>query len=221
MKALCKILTPFIEKFGAPRQSLLIEEAWGKLVFPKNDFYTEAFRGLENFSHLWLIFGFHQIEEENVKALVRPPRFENKMKLGVFATRSPHRPNRLGLSVVKFERVEITENEVILWVLGVDLVSGTPIYDIKPYLPYVDSVQGAETHLFNEGPIFEKVFWDCPHDVSEVDRVLIEKVIGLDPRPAHQKLSHDHYGVSLAGYNIQFFKDSDGFHVTQIEILKS
>lgn len=221
MKPICRIETPFPEKFGVPRQSLLIEEAWGKLSFPKNDFFSEAFRGLESFSHLWLIFGFDQISEESVKALVRPPRFEGKTKFGVFATRSPHRPNRLGLSVVEFDRVEVTDDEIILWILGVDLVSGTPIYDIKPYIPYVDSVSDAKAVSFDERPTFEKVIWDCFHDLIESDQRLIEKVVGLDPRPGHEKSSQEFYGVSVAGYNVRFQKVGEVFHITQIEVLKS
>ena len=143
VEPLCFIRTPFVEKFGVPRQSLLVADAIGEMVFPKNDFYAEAFRGIETFSHLWLIFDFHQVDEKSVQALVRPPRFEGKLKLGVFATRSPHRPNRMGLSVVKFLKIEERKDFVHLFVSGVDLVDGTPILDIKPYIPHYDSVPDA------------------------------------------------------------------------------
>ena len=199
IKPLCHIETPFLEKFGTPRQSLIIPEAWGKMVFPKNDYFSEAFRGLGESSHLWLIFEFHKIPNGPFNGLVRPPRFLNEAKMGVFATRSPHRPNRLGLSVVEFDRLEILKDDIILWVKGVDLVDGTPIFDIKPYVPYVDHISARSPFL--EAPLFQKVTWKCDK-VSE--SVLIEKVIALDPRPAQDKNSYDEYGVSVAGFNVRF-----------------
>lgn len=202
------IKTPFLEKFGVPRQSLLVKDAWGKMSFPKNDFFVEAFRGIEASSHLWLIFSFHQIPDGPFNGLVRPPRFENKMKMGVYATRSPHRPNRLGLSLVQFDRLEILPNEVVLWVKGVDLVDGTPIYDIKPYVPYVDSVEARSP--FNEAPKIYPVKWNC-EKVPEA--TLIEQVIALDPRPAQDKESAEEYGVSIAGYNIRFKFLKDHFEI--------
>lgn len=201
IQPLCVINTPFPEKFGVPRQPLLVPEAWGRMSFPKNDFYLEAFRGLEESSHLWLIFEFHQIQAEAIQALVRPPRFEGKQKLGVFATRSPHRPNRLGLSVVQFDRVEILNQEVVVWVKGVDLVDGTPILDIKPYVPYVDSVPEARS-LYQEKPEKVAVKWLC--DFKGCEKKLIEQVVSLDPRPGHQKDSLDDYGISIAGHNVIF-----------------
>lgn len=208
IKPLCHIETPFLEKFGTPRQSLLISEAWGKMVFPKNDFFSEAFRGLEESSHLWLIFEFHQISDGTFNGLVRPPRFLNDLKMGVFATRSPHRPNRLGLSVVEFDRVEIKKDEIHLWVKGVDLVSGTPILDIKPYVPYVDSLEARSP--FKDRPEFFKVKWSCDK-ISDWN--LIEKVIALDPRPGQDKDSLDEYGVSVAGYNVRFRFLRDHFEI--------
>lgn len=201
MTPLCVIETPFREKFGVPRQPLLIPEAWGLLRFPKNDFTAEAFRGIESSSHLWLIFEFSLVDPASIQALVRPPRLGGKQKMGVFATRSPHRPNRLGLSVVKFEKLEESEKEIILHVSGVDLVSGTPIFDIKPYVPYVDSIPEARS-LFSEAPEFRSVKWEC--EFSGPERSLIEKVVSLDPRPAHQRKENDEYGVSVAGFNVLF-----------------
>ncbi len=212
MKPLCRIQTPFVDKFGVPRQSLLVEEAWGKLAFPKDDFFSEAFRGIENSSHLWLIFEFDQIPAGPVNGLVRPPRFENKLKLGVFATRSPHRPNRLGLSLVKFDRLEVTEREVILWVRGVDLVNGTPILDIKPYVPYADSVEARSPFL--EAPTVYQVRWEC-ESVEEAD--LIEKVIALDPRPNQGRGSNDaEFGMSVAGLNVRFRFSVDHFKIIAV-----
>lgn len=194
--------TPFPEKFAVPRQPGLVPAAWGKLVLPKNDFYSEAFRGIEGFSHLWLIFEFHHIAASTFNALVRPPRFGNKKKLGVYATRTPHRPNRLGLSVVQFDRLEITDSSIILWVKGVDLVSGTPIYDIKPYLPYTDNVLHAQALDFPRPPRLKQVIWQCAAPAKE--QQLIEQVLALDPRPAQDQASAEEFGMSLAGWNVRF-----------------
>lgn len=210
MRPITSIHTPFPEKFGIPRQSLLVSQAKGVMKFPKNDFYHEAFRGIEDSSHLWLIFEFHLIKEDSFNGLVRPPRFEGKKKMGVFATRSPHRPNKLGLSVVKFEGVKYLENEIVLEVSGVDLAEGTPIYDIKPYVPYTDRIDAVSPFQKQESL---EVKWGC-EKVSEAE--LIEKIIGLDPRPQHDKESTDEYGVSIAGYNVRF-----RFLVTHFEIVSA
>ncbi|MFP5385343.1 MAG: tRNA (N6-threonylcarbamoyladenosine(37)-N6)-methyltransferase TrmO [Bacteriovoracia bacterium] len=211
MEPITKIETPFPEKFGVPRQSLLIEEAWGKMSFPKNDFFMEAFRGIEESSHLWLIFQFHLVPDGPFNGLVRPPRFENRKKMGVFATRTPHRPNRLGLSLVKFDKLEVLDQKIILKVNGVDLVNGTPIYDIKPYVPYADAIEARSP--FFERPQFQKVEWKC-EKVPESS--LIEKVIGLDPRPGQEKDSLEEYGVSIAGYNVRFCYVLDHFEVISV-----
>lgn len=210
MTPITSISTPFPEKFGIPRQSLLVSDAKGVMTFPKNDFYQEAFRGIEESSHLWLIFEFHLVSSQGFNGLVRPPRFEGKKKLGVYATRSPHRPNRLGLSVVKFEKIDYLEKEIRLEVSGVDLVDGTPIFDIKPYVPYSDRIDAKSP--------FEKqetlaVVWNC-EKVSEWS--LIEKVIALDPRPQHDKDSTEEYGVSVAGFNVRF-----RFLVSHFEIVSA
>lgn len=208
MKPICLIRTPFPEKFGVPRQPNLIPEAKGTMRFPKNDFFVEAFRGIEESSHLWLVFEFHRVPNGPFHGLVRPPRYENKKKMGVFATRSPHRPNRLGLSVVAFERLDITESEVVLTVSGVDLVDGTPVFDIKPYVPYVDVVKARSP--FQERPMFYPVRWLCEKP-SEWE--LIEKVVGLDPRPSFEKGSVAEFGVSVAGFNVRFRSSLHDFEI--------
>ncbi len=213
LEPLCFIRTPFIEKFGVPRQSLLVTSAIGEMVFPRTDFYAEAFRGIETFTHLWLTFQFHHVPEESVQALVRPPRFEGKMKLGVFATRSPHRPNRLGLSVVKFEKIEERGDGIHLFVSGVDLVDGTPILDIKPYIPYADRVE-AKADLFPNAPEKYQVVWKCE---APLEKKLIEETIALDPRPGHQKDEAAEYGVTIAGFNVRFRKAEEHFEIFMIE----
>jgi tRNA-Thr(GGU) m(6)t(6)A37 methyltransferase TsaA len=213
MKSITLIETPFREKFGVPRQSLLVSDAWGKMRFPKDDFYSEAFRGLESFSHLWLIFEFHLVPLDDIKALVRPPRFHGKEKFGVFATRSPHRPNRLGLSVVKFERVEVKDKEIILHVSGVDLVDGTPIFDIKPYIPYADKIEAATAVHFSEAPAKLPVVWQTE---IPTEKKLIEEVIALDPRPGQDHASNEEYGVSIAGLNVRFKKVGEEFVILKV-----
>jgi tRNA-Thr(GGU) m(6)t(6)A37 methyltransferase TsaA len=213
MKPITFISTPFKEKFGVPRQSLLVEEAIGVMTFPKDDFHFEAFRGIEESSHLWLIFEFHLIPDGEFNGLVRPPRFENKKKMGVFATRTPHRPNRLGLSVVKFEKIVYLDNEIKLYVLGVDLVDGTPIFDIKPYVPYVDAI--AAVSPFNMRPELKPVIWKCNKVSSAAS--LIEKVISLDPRPGQDRNSEKDYGVSVAGFNVRFSMRENQFEILSVE----
>jgi tRNA-Thr(GGU) m(6)t(6)A37 methyltransferase TsaA len=215
LEPLCFIRTPFIEKFGVPRQPGLVEGAMGEMIFKRDDFYAEAFRGIETFSHLWLIFEFHQVAEDSVQALVRPPRFEGKMKLGVFATRSPHRPNRLGLSVVKFEKIEERGDKIHLFVSGVDLVDGTPVLDIKPYLPYADRVD-ATAPFFSERPLKTNVVWKCD---PPKEKNLIEDIVALDPRPGHQKDESAEYGVSVSGFNVRFRKVEEHFEIFMIESL--
>lgn len=202
-----------MEKFGVPRQSRLVEDAIGEMVFPKNDFYAEAFRGIENFTHLWLVFEFHQVSVGSVQALVRPPRFEGKMKLGVFSTRSPHRPNRIGLSVVKFLKIEERSDSIHLFVGGVDLVDETPILDIKPYIPYADSVPEARASLFENPPAKANISWKCS---PPPEKKLIEEIIALDPRPGHQKDENSSYGVTINGLNIRFQKAQDGFEILEV-----
>lgn len=213
MKAICTIKTPFPEKFGVPRQSLLVKEALGVMTFPKNDFFLEAFRGIEECSHLWLIFEFHGIPDGEFNGLVRPPRFHNKKKLGVYATRSPHRPNRLGLSVVEFLRVEMKTKEIELWVSGVDLVDGTPILDIKPYVPYADIVTEARAINFETPPSPLEVEWKCD---PPSEKNLIEKIVALDPRPSQDSDSEEIYGVSIAGRNVQFQMKNGIFQILSV-----
>jgi len=146
---------------------------------------------------------------------VRPPRYGGKKKFGVYATRSPHRPNRLGLSVVKFDRLEVTSDSVILWVTGVDLVNGTPIYDIKPYLPYVDAIPNAIALEFEVAPVSWPVSWACVVEMNVNDKVLIEKILALDPRPGQDRQSSDEFAMSVAGWNITFSFQDDGFKVVK------
>lgn len=216
MKPISYLESPFREKFGVPRQSLLVDVLC-QMKFPKDDFYLEAFRGIDSFTHLWLIFEFHLIPKDSARALVRPPRFEAKKKMGVFATRSPHRPNKLGLSVVQFEKLEILSDTVILWVRGADLVDKTPIYDIKPYIPYADSIPHARARYFEDAPVKINVQWAVDFNQLEAtEKTLVEAIVGLDPRPGFDKDSLDAYGVSFGGWNIRFKKQKSEFLITSL-----
>jgi tRNA (adenine37-N6)-methyltransferase len=209
MTPLTLIKTPFKEKFGIPRQSLLVMEAIGTMLFPKTDFYVEAFRGIEKSSHVWLIFEFHQIPDGDFNGLVRPPRFGGKEKWGVYSTRSPHRPNRLGLSLVKFERIHFEGKSIELTVSGVDLLDGSPILDIKPHLSYVDNVESHSP--FGDKPVIYPVIWSCPKPIEDK---LIEKIISLDPRPAHLFESEENFNIKIAEFDVKFI-----FRMGTFEIL--
>ena len=148
MKIIAHIKTDFKEKFGIPRQSGLVQEVRGKIIFEKEYRTPEAFRGLENFSHIWILWNFSMAEREKWSPTVSPPLLGGNKRVGVFATRSPFRPNPIGLSSVRIEKIESTKDDgPVIHVMGADLLDGTPIYDIKPYLPYADSHPDAVGEL--------------------------------------------------------------------------
>jgi tRNA-Thr(GGU) m(6)t(6)A37 methyltransferase TsaA len=214
MKPIATIQTPFHQKFGIPRQPLLVREAWGRMVFQKDNFHVDAFRGIEQFSHLWLIFQFHSFKEEKVSSLVQPPRFDGNLKLGIFATRSPFRPNHLGLSVVEFDRLEIKNSSIELWVRGVDLLNGTPIFDIKPYIPYCDAIPDARAELFADKPKMHEVVWEVE---APPEKAMIEKVIAMDPRPGHYKFLDRDHAIHIADYNVKFRLVKETFVIYEVE----
>lgn len=188
-------------KFGIPRQSGIVESARGRVILSK-EVNPEACRGLDEFSHVWLVFLFDQVSEEDVRWLVRPPRLGGNEKKGVFATRSPFRPNRIGLSLVKLEKVTSGGIEVS----GLDLVNGTPILDLKPYLPYVESISEAEGGFAPEKPTFLPV--EVPPEVSmKIDGQKLEMIVdslAVDPRPAYHNDPDRIYGCQIAGYEVKW-----------------
>lgn len=188
-----------------------------QLLPPYNS--PEAVRGLEQFSHLWLIFQFNHVSDPHWHATVRPPRLGGNTRLGVFATRATHRPNRLGLSKVRLEKIELAQGEVKLHLGSVDLVNGTPILDIKPYIAYADSEPNAQSGFAQEKPPEMLAVEFAPAVLQAVEKTgnfakfgiqnplrFIRDVIAQDPRPAYQqgKTSERIYGMSLAGYNIRW-----------------
>ena len=220
MQVIAHIRNAFPTKFGLPRQSGLVPELVSTIVFEPEFRVPEALRGIESYSHLWIIWEFHQAhrasekKEDEVlwKPTVRPPRLGGNTRMGVFATRSPFRPNPLGLTVVKLLAVEDSPEGQVLVVSGADMMDGTPIYDIKPYLPYVDSVPGA-VGGFTEETAEYRLTVECPEEL--LARVPAEKretllgVLSQDPRPAYQHDENRVYGLPFGGMDVKFtVKDS-------------
>jgi len=208
MKIIAHIETDFKEKFGIPRQSGLVSESTGRIIFEKEYSVPEAFRGLEDFSHIWVLWQFSEAVREDWSPTVRPPLLGGNKRMGVFATRSPFRPNAIGLSALKLDKVEFSKTEgIILHVSGADLLDGTPIYDIKPYLPYADSIPRAvggftesleERHLEVDFP--ESLLRLLPED----KRAAAVRVLSLDPRPAYQRDPERVYGLPFGGLEVRF-----------------
>ena len=195
---------PFGSKFGIPRQSGLAGDIQGRIEFTDGYGVEEALRGLEGFSHIWLIWGFsaNKAAKGDWQPTVRPPRLGGNKAMGGWATRSPYRPNPLGLSCVKLEGIE----DNCLIVSGADLMDGTPVYDIKPYVVYADSRPHAVSGFASEAPEgrLQVVFTDAV-PLSKEEKQQLERVLSLDPRPAYQDNPDKEYGMSFAGYNIRFF----------------
>jgi len=205
-------------KFGAPRQSGLVPELQGKIHFSDQYKRLEALRGLEDFDYLWLIWSFSENRDNCFHPTVRPPRLGGNTRLGVFATRSPYRPNPIGLSSVRLESIDF-EN-CILHVSGADLIDGTPILDIKPYLPYSDSHPDAHAGFTDSSQwqSLEVVFSDelkKGFTPSEVEALI--KILSLDPRPKYQDDPERIYALTFSGRNIRFRVDSCGT-VTVIQV---
>ncbi|MCR5655242.1 MAG: tRNA (N6-threonylcarbamoyladenosine(37)-N6)-methyltransferase TrmO [Lachnospiraceae bacterium] len=227
---IAEIRTDFPEKFGIPRQSGLVKEAMGRIVFFPKYRQPEAFRGLEGFSHLWLLWDFHEAKREEWSATVRPPRLGGKKRVGVFATRSPFRPNPIGLSVVRL--LEIREEEkdgIVLLVSGVDMLDGTPIYDIKPYLPYADSVEDAtdgfagdvkERNLlveFEKDVLFTGVMEGCSDEKREALKRDVSQILKEDPRTRFIQDEERIWGVAYGAYNVRFTVHGDVARIIKIE----
>jgi len=198
--------SPFPEKFGIPRQSGLAAGLHGRIVLEPAFRDPSALRGLDGFSHLWLIWEFSGNKTRNWQPTVRPPRLGGNTRLGVFATRSPFRPNPLGLSCVRLDRIEWdTPEGPVIHVLGADLMDGTPIYDIKPYIRYADSHPDARSGFTDE------VAWEpldilfpeqTPFEPEELD--ILRDILAQDPRPPFHDDPEKTYGMAFAGYDVRF-----------------
>lgn len=213
----------FGEKFAVPRQPSLCPSSWGELVFNEPFRDPSSLRGLEGFSHLWLIFGFHETVEQGWQPTVRPPRLGGNKRVGVFASRSTFRPNGLGLSLVRFEGIDLTRVEgPVLQLGGLDLIDGTPVYDIKPYLPYAEAVPDAEAGFATKPPALLPVtVSDAAVGIygrlSKRARSVIYECLAQDPRPAVQSGREDKvFGARLCGHDVRFRIRKEGCEIVSI-----
>lgn len=224
--------SPYKQKFAIPRQPRLIESAVGKieLLAPFNQ--IETLHGLEEYSHLWVIFLFHQTMTKGWSTKVRPPRLGGNEKQGIFATRSTFRPNPIGMSAVKLLSIEKQKNSLFIHVSGLDLLDGTPVLDIKPYIPYADSIQGAKAGIAQSKPdatmpvhFEKKAEQQCREAGKKYPdiRQFITEILQQDPRPAYKKSSKDkqEYAVYLYEYNIKWTVENDCCVVNTIELASS
>ena len=220
MKVIARIRNAYDGKFGVPRQSGLVEEVISTIVFEPEYRVPEALRGIEDFSHLWLIWGFDRTERETWSPTVRPPRLGGNQRIGVFATRSPYRPNPIGLSCVKLLGTEKGSEGTVLKVAGADLVNGTPIYDIKPYLPYADCRTDA-TGGFTDRTEKRRVRVEIPKDlegrISGEDLRALRAVLEEDPRPAYQEDPERTYAFEFAGKHVEFRVEGGILKVEKIQ----
>ena len=221
MKPIAHIYTDFKTKFGLPRQSGLVKEITGKIVFEKEYSIAEAFKGLEDFTHIWILWEFSQAKKETWKPTVRPPLLGGNKRMGVFATRSPFRPNSIGLSCVRLEKIDYDADlGTVLYVSGCDLMNGTPIYDIKPYLPYCDSIPdaiGGFTETLGERKLEVSISEELLGRVPEKKRAELLGVLRGDPRPSYQDDPQREYGFSFADFEIGFKVSGETLTVTRIE----
>lgn len=213
--------SPYTQKFGIPRQSGLVPAA--KTVIELNpSFSKDAVRGLEEFDYIWVQFIFHATLAEGYSELVRPPRLGGKVKKGVFATRAPHRPNGIGLSLFKLESIEYTQSIVKLHISGSDLLDKTPIIDIKPYLPHLESKPAARGG-FTENRFNQlTVSWSpesLKHCPSAEMKIMIEQSLSQDPRPAHQHQLDKIFVMEIEGYEVRFVVEADTVSVLAIHSL--
>lgn len=220
LKVIAKIHSCFPTKFGIPRQSGLADSLPAEIVFEPEYRSPEAVRGLVDYSHIWLIWLFSEAVRDTWSPTVRPPRLGGNVRMGVFATRSPFRPNELGLSSVQLDRIEYTKDRgPVLHVLGADLMDGTPIFDIKPYLPFVDSHPDARGGFADDRKDYSlKV--QCSEDLlSQLPKDLREGLIqslSQDPRPGYQRDSDRIYGFKYGGFEVRFRVSENTLEVVDI-----
>ena len=219
LKVIARIKSDFPTKFGIPRQSGLTG-LFSYIVFEKDYRREEALRGLDGFEYIWIIWGFDRAERDSWSPTVRPPRLGGNKRVGVFATRSPYRPNPLALSSVKIERIVKTEESgTVIVVSGADIADNTPVYDIKPYLPFTDSHEHAKAGFADETVQYkiEVVFrCDLPEEFSEEKKRGLRELLESDPRPAYQEDEDRRYGFLFSGYEIGFFVKENVLTVTEI-----
>lgn len=217
---IARVRNDFPEKFGLPRQAEALSLIPSLVVFEEGYRDRNALRGIEGFDRLWLIWGFDRVGGEGFSPTVRPPRLGGNVRMGVFATRSPNRPNPLGLSCVRLERVEWdTPEGPVLHILGADMTDGTAVYDVKPYLPMADAFADARGGFAAEAEErrTEVVF---PEELERLvppeKRAVLREALGQDPRPGYRRDAGREYGIAYAGLNIRFRADGDRLTVTSV-----
>ena len=209
------IRTPYPQKFGIARQSTLVPAACGVIELnPK--FSINAIRGLDGFDYLWVQFVFHQTIDEGFSELVRPPRLGGKIKQGVFATRSPHRPNAIGLSLVKIDKIEY-DTQIKIHISGVDFLDQTPVLDIKPYLPHIESQPNAKGGFTENRRSVLNVEWAEDFVLPEHIKTLIEQTLAQDPRPAHQHTLQKEFVFNIADYTVRFVCEENTATITSVQ----
>lgn len=212
------IKNDFTEKFGVPRQSGMVKTVESKIIFTDKFKDENAIRGIEQYSHLWLVWGFSENEGE-WSPTVRPPRLGGNKRIGVFATRSPFRPNSMGLSCVNLIMIEDSEDGKCLVVTGADMKNGTPIYDIKPYLPYVDSIPDARGGFSDEhkDDYVKVVFSASCGDLDDKLKEQLTEILAYDPRPSYQNDNERVYGLSFGEVQVKFTCDGEILTVTEVK----
>ena len=219
LKPIGYIKTPFNDKFGIPRQSGMVDDIISYIELNK-DFNITAFKGLEEFSHIWIIWGFSKNFGKKWTPTVRPPRLGGNKRMGVFATRSPNRPNPLGLSSIKLIDIINHNGSIVLKVSGADMLNDTPIYDIKPYIAFTDSHTDADSGFAKEYTNYHldvNIGEEAKSNIKEEHLTSVIKILSLDPRPAYQKDPTRIYGVSIYDYNIKFKVEKSTLFVVKVE----
>ena len=213
MKVIARVRSDFPSKFGIPRQSGLVPELAARIVMEPEYRVAEAFRGLEEYSHIWLVWEFSAAPREDWSPTVRPPRLGGNTRVGVFASRSPFRPNPIGLSCVALDRIEMHPQEgPVLYIKGADLLDGTPIYDIKPYLPYTDAypdAKGGFSFQQKNGTLEVSFPPQLLDQIPAAQQKALLAVLAQDPRPAYQHQPNRIYGMPYADFEVRFTVDGN------------
>ena len=221
LKVIAKIENDFPTKFGLPRQSGL-SKVQAKIVFEKEYGDENAFRGLEEFSHVGVLWGFSEVEDKEFSPTVRPPRLGGNKRMGVFATRAPYRPNPIGLSCVKLDKIEKRDGRVVLFITGADMMSGTPVYDVKPYIPHSDCVQATSGF---SGKVLdyelEVEFSDSAKGaLTKSDMESLREVLAQDPRPSYKEDGDKRYGFLWKDKEIKFRVIEGVLTVLEVEVVR-
>jgi len=219
MEIIAHALNDYDANFGVPRQSGLAKKTLTRIVFTEKYREREAIRGIENYTHLWILWLFDGVKNEEWSPTVRPPKLGGNARIGVFASRSPYRPNNIGLTCVKLVRVLETEEGSALIVSGGDMKNGTPVIDVKPYIPYADCVPEAEGGISDKdtGKLEVEFEENAAGVFSDEKMEALAEILALDPRPAYQNDPEREYGLSYGGYNVRFKVENGRLTVFEIE----